>query len=800
MIKLFRIVVSLFILMIFFVPSYGQENQTQIGIKMNITSSVSQGGGNYLVTALIDDETNVYDGTDIATGQNFWTKSLTLGDDCNQYQITDISCGSCSVLIGQVTVLVNDTDSQGSPTIGVGAVADTTFVGWVSGIGNDLNQCLQSFTMVQIKSQIQGGGPGGGEANTASNQGIGGVGTFLGKVGVDLEHRNINSGSSKITITDDVGSNEIDIDIDESQITITESQISDLSHFGGTFLNLTDVPSSYSGESLKAVRVNVGESALEFFTISASGEANTASNLAGDEGLFTTKSGVDLPFKSLTAGTGISLSSDANTITFSTPDDQTTQQVDVSAEGSLVGTRKEINFIQGTGATLGVIENIGQNRIDITISATGAGGGESNTSTNQGVGGVSITLPKSGVDLPKKSINAGSSKVTITDDVGQNEIDIDIDESQLIITESQISDLSHFGGTFLNLTDAPSSYTGFEGFNVGVNTTGTALEFIRLNVGVLDYAYRMETTTTAPPIAQGIAGTVEMNNANPALATEVYVNEITDPGNNVGIAYSAMTEGDLVAFVDRNDVNAYIFKLTADAFQVSDYFVMPVINTHVVGTIGDNDRILVAIQFVPVKIFIDLLDTPISYSGNSLQGVRVNVGETDLEFFTITGEANTASNLAGDEGLFTTKSGDDLPFKSLTAGTGISLSSDANAITIASDPSQIDHDQLLNFVADEHVPHSGVIFTAGTGLIGGGSIELNRTFDLDFQELTLVSVFEVADQVILYDGISGVEERIIKTDFESDLIITESQISDLTPPCDKPGSYRGFSDGWSHYH
>ena len=31
-----------------------------------------------------------------------------------------------------------------------------------------------------------------------------------------------------------------------------------------------------------------------------SGETNTASNLAGDEGLFTTKSGFNLPFKSLT--------------------------------------------------------------------------------------------------------------------------------------------------------------------------------------------------------------------------------------------------------------------------------------------------------------------------------------------------------------------------------------------------------------------------------------------------------------------------------------------------------------------
>src|SRR5437667_7956074 len=35
---------------------------------------------------------------------------------------------------------------------------------------------------------------------------------------------------------------------------------------GSTFLSLTDTPSSYSGQTLKAVRVNAGETALEFYT------------------------------------------------------------------------------------------------------------------------------------------------------------------------------------------------------------------------------------------------------------------------------------------------------------------------------------------------------------------------------------------------------------------------------------------------------------------------------------------------------------------------------------------------------
>ena len=46
-----------------------------------------------------------------------------------------------------------------------------------------------------------------------------------------------------------------------------------------------------------------------------SGEANTASNLGAGQGVFGSKSGVDLRFKSLVAGSNVTLSADANSIT-----------------------------------------------------------------------------------------------------------------------------------------------------------------------------------------------------------------------------------------------------------------------------------------------------------------------------------------------------------------------------------------------------------------------------------------------------------------------------------------------------
>ena len=58
----------------------------------------------------------------------------------------------------------------------------------------------------------------------------------------------------------------------------------------------------------------------------------------------------------------------------------------------------------------------------------GGGSGETNTTSNAGSGGVGIVLAKVGVNLPFKSINAASNKVSITNDAGNKEIDIDVVE------------------------------------------------------------------------------------------------------------------------------------------------------------------------------------------------------------------------------------------------------------------------------------------------------------------------------------------------------------------------------------
>ncbi len=54
---------------------------------------------------------------------------------------------------------------------------------------------------------------GGGEANTMQNMGVGGVGVYKVKTGVNFEMKNINAANSYITVVNDAGNNEIDIGV-----------------------------------------------------------------------------------------------------------------------------------------------------------------------------------------------------------------------------------------------------------------------------------------------------------------------------------------------------------------------------------------------------------------------------------------------------------------------------------------------------------------------------------------------------------------------------------------------------------
>lgn len=66
-------------------------------------------------------------------------------------------------------------------------------------------------------------------------------------------------------------------------------------------------------------------------------------------------------------------------------------------------------------------------------TTAGAGGGEANTTSNGGTGGIGIVLAKSGVDLPFKSMIAASSKLTVVDGGANNRVELDVVEANLTL-------------------------------------------------------------------------------------------------------------------------------------------------------------------------------------------------------------------------------------------------------------------------------------------------------------------------------------------------------------------------------
>jgi len=94
-------------------------------------------------------------------------------------------------------------------------------------------------------------------------------------------------------------------------------------------------------------------------------------------------------------------------------------------------------------------------------------------------------------------------------------------------------------------------------------------------------------------------------------------------------------------------------------------------------------------------------------------------------------------------------------FTGRTVVAGSSKITVANGNGVAGNPSidvdqtQVDHDALLNFVANEHIDHSGVTLTAGVGLTGGGNITASRTFDVAaFKGSAAVTFGAIADGTV----------------------------------------------------
>lgn len=148
----------------------------------------------------------------------------------------------------------------------------------------------------------------------------------------------------------------------------------------------------------------------------------------------------------------------------------------------------------------------------------------------------------------------------------------------------------------------------------------------------------------------------------------------------------------------------------------------------------------------------------------------------------------------------------------LQSTASVQLTYDDGNNTIEADviPAGVDHDQLLNFVANEHVDHSGVQIgtAAGTsGLTGGGDITASRNLSVDIIGTTAETSISGADSILIYDASATALRRMTRADFIAGLTPTsngdipetsfsaannQAVVADVTGLLFAPATVRGF--------
>lgn len=91
-------------------------------------------------------------------------------------------------------------------------------------------------------------------------------------------------------------------------------------------------------------------------------------------------------------------------------------------------------------------------------------------------------------------------------------------------------------------------------------------------------------------------------------------------------------------------------------------------------------------------------------------------------------------------------------------------------------PAGVDHDQLLNFVANEHVDHSLVeIQTApNSGLAGGGDITASRSLVVDINGTTEETIADDADEILIWDASAMARRKMTRANFLAGLDVGAS--------------------------
>lgn len=175
------------------------------------------------------------------------------------------------------------------------------------------------------------------------------------------------------------------------------------------------------------------------------------------------------------------------------------------------------------------------------------------------------------------------------------------------------------------------------------------------------------------------------------------------------------------------------------------------IQTDLVESLKNNDRIKIEVEYSPgadndiYKVMVSPDDIYPKFLENKLLGttnkisvttenpgadenLRLNIGTDVFDKST-----DTTTNITeGSNLFFTDERARASALSQLTDSSSIDFTYNSGTLTATAVvlPAGVNHNLLQNYVANQHIDHTTVSITAGTGLTGGGNIAANRTLSI----------------------------------------------------------------------